>query len=120
MAITYKNIFMSDTIKNTELETNFLLSLSDNSLKLALYLVKLFTTEELDEIFKEKLKSNNPICKENDCEVYTSKEICYKYNISSSTLERWIRKGLKYKSTGKKTKRIFTDKDVEFFLTKRR
>lgn len=48
----------------------------------------------------------------------TSKETCNHYNISSSTLERYVRSGLKFKNTGKKTKRIFTKNEFENFLNK--
>jgi hypothetical protein len=49
---------------------------------------------------------------------YTSKQICTAYNISSSTLERYVRNGLKFKNTGKKTKRIFTKNEFENYLKK--
>lgn len=53
-----------------------------------------------------------------DEEQYTSKQICTIYNISSSTLERHVRCGLKFKNTGKKTKRIFTKIEFENYFKK--
>lgn len=49
----------------------------------------------------------------------TSKEICQHYKISSSTLERYIRNGLKFKNSGKKSKRLFTKNDFNNFLNER-
>lgn len=45
----------------------------------------------------------------------TSKEVCVHYKISASTLERYVRKGLKYSNSGKGTKRLFTKKQIEQF-----
>lgn len=55
-----------------------------------------------------------------DSELLTSKEICIMYKISPATLERWIRRGLKYESTGVKSKRYFTRKNIDLFKTKNR
>lgn len=53
-----------------------------------------------------------------DEEQHTSKQICTIYNISSSTLERYVRNGLKFRNTGKKTKRLFTKVEYENYLKK--
>ncbi|MFE3849207.1 helix-turn-helix domain-containing protein [Flavobacterium sp. LB3P45] len=53
-----------------------------------------------------------------DEEQHTSKQICTIYNISSSTLERFVRSGLKFRNTGKKTKRLFTKAEFENYLKK--
>lgn len=55
-----------------------------------------------------------------DSELHTAKEICIIYKISPATLERWIRRGLKYENTGVKSKRYFTQKNIELFKTKKR
>lgn len=49
----------------------------------------------------------------------TSKEACSYYKISASTLERYVRKGLKYSNSGKGTKRLFTKKQIENYLKKK-
>lgn len=46
----------------------------------------------------------------------TSKEVCAYYKISPSTLERYVRNGLKHRSSGKNTKRLFTKKEFENYL----
>ena len=51
--------------------------------------------------------------------IMTSKEVCVYYQISSSTLERYIRKGLKFHSSGNRTKRIFKKSEVEVYFTKK-
>lgn len=55
---------------------------------------------------------------ENDEVFYTSKEVCTTYKISASTLERHIRKGLKFTNSGIKTKRIFTKSEVNKYFAK--
>lgn len=74
--------------------------------------------EELkDEIINEVV---NRIKELNQDELqFTSKQICKIYNISTSTLERYVRSGLKFKNSGKRTKRLFTKDDFEKFLNKK-
>lgn len=52
---------------------------------------------------------------ERDEKLLSSREVCETFNISPSTLERWIRQGLKFRNTGKRTKRQFLIKEVEKF-----
>ena len=47
---------------------------------------------------------------------FTAREVCELYKISASTLERHVRKGLKFKSSGAKTKRIFSKSEVELYF----
>ncbi|RTY69679.1 hypothetical protein [Flavobacterium sp. LB2P53] len=75
--------------------------------------------ELIDRIAERVFELQNEVAKK-ECELHTSKEICIIYKISPATLERWIRKGLKYESTGVKSKRYFTIKNIEIFKTKKR
>jgi hypothetical protein len=75
--------------------------------------------ELIDRITERVFELQNEVAKK-ESELHTSKEICIIYKISPATLERWIRKGLKYESTGVKSKRYFTIKNIELFKTKKR
>lgn len=75
--------------------------------------------EFIDQVAKRMIEIQNESSK-NANEFYTSKEICIIYKISLATLERWIRKGLKYESTGAKSKRLFTRKNIDLYKTKKR
>ena len=46
----------------------------------------------------------------------TSKEICNYYKISSSTLERYTRQGLKFQRKKKNCKRFFTKREFNNFI----
>jgi len=46
----------------------------------------------------------------------TAEEVCDKYNVSKSSLERYVRDGLKFSSRGKGFKRMFEIKDLESFF----
>lgn len=48
-------------------------------------------------------------------EYLTKIEVCEIYKMGSSTLERYIQKGLPYSSTGKGCNRLFKRSDVEKF-----
>lgn len=50
----------------------------------------------------------------------TVKEICEHYKIHSSTLERYVRQGLGYTSNGKNCKRLFTKRDYNKFLKRKK
>jgi hypothetical protein len=75
--------------------------------------------ELIDRIAERVFELQNEVTKK-ESELHTSKEICIIYQISSATLERWIRKGLQYESTGAKSKRYFTRKNIEIYKTKKR
>lgn len=45
--------------------------------------------------------------------IYDASEICKINKITIATLNRWVKNGLRYTSTGKRTKRFFTVQDVE-------
>lgn len=75
--------------------------------------------ELIDRIAERVMEMQNEVAKK-ESELHTSKEICIIYKISPATLERWIRKGLKYENTGAKSKRYFTRKNIELFKTKKR
>jgi hypothetical protein len=70
-----------------------------------------------EEIICEVINRISKLPKEEE-EQHTSKQICTIYNISSSTLERHVRNGLKFRNTGKKTKRLFTKAEFENYLKK--
>lgn len=74
--------------------------------------------ELIDRIAERVFELQNEVTNK-ESELHTSKEICIIYKISPATLERWIRKGLKYESTGTKSKRYFTRKNIELFKTKK-
>lgn len=94
---------------------------ADSNLLLTSIIKELFGNQQIyssDDFFDnivdrviDRLESK----KQSESKFYTSKEICKKYRISPATLERRIRKGLEYESSGKKTKRLFTIEAMEKF-----
>lgn len=50
----------------------------------------------------------------------TSKEICSHFKISPSTLERYVRQGLKFSSTKKNAKRLFTKRQFNHFINSKK
>ena len=98
---------------------DLLSSLSLSKIKLIVILSILNKSdEEIEELLKNNFKENNKEEKNNG--YYTSKEICEIFKISSSTLDRWILKGLVCKCNGRKTKRLFTVNDVNDFINKKK
>jgi|SRR5690606_12439232 len=63
-----------------------------------------------EELIREKEITN---------EYLTAKDVCKIFKISSTTLERYVRSGLKYSSSGKGCKRLFNKTDVKNFITQR-
>ena len=47
-------------------------------------------------------------------------EVCKKYKVSKSSLERYIREGLKFSSKSKGYKRLFTQKDLDNWFDNRK
>lgn len=45
--------------------------------------------------------------------IYDASEICKVNKITIATLNRWVKNGLRYTNTGKRTKRFFTIQDIE-------
>lgn len=78
------------------------------------------TFDELIDLVADRVAKKLNETPKQESEFYTSKEICKIYRISSTTLERMIRSGLKFESKGAKTKRLFTKKDFENFKNKKR
>lgn len=62
---------------------------------------------KFQEHFQVQLNSNN---------LLDAESVCKKYNISKSTLERYIREGLPYSSKSKGYKRHFKQKDLDIWF----
>ncbi len=87
-----------------------------------LKLLILAVEQEMETKIEEKfLKLKEELIKENEItnEYLTAKDVCKVFKISSTTLERYARSGLKYSSSGKGCKRLFNKTDVKNFITQR-
>lgn len=73
------------------------------------------------KIEEKFLKLKEELIQENEItnEYLTAKDVCKIFHISSSTLERHVRNGLKYSSNGKGCKRLFNKIDIKNFITQR-
>jgi hypothetical protein len=79
--------------------------------------ILLLRQEKLKEQIIEEILSKIPNLNKEESQ-FTSKQICTIYKISTSTLERYVRNGLKFRNTGKNTKRLFTKDEFENYLKK--
>src|SRR5690554_4574300 len=87
-----------------------------------LKLLILAVEQEMGTKIEEKfLKLKEELIQENEItnEYLTAKDVCKVFKISSTTLERYVRSGLKYSSSGKGCKRLFNKTDVRNFITQR-
>lgn len=87
-----------------------------------LKLLILAVEQEMETKIEEKfLKLKEELIQENEItnEYLTAKDVCKVFKISSTTLERYVRSGLKYSSSGKGCKRLFNKTDVRNFITQR-
>lgn len=78
--------------------------------------------QEMEAKIEEKfLKLKEELIQENEItnEYLTAKDVCKIFKISSTTLERYVRSGLKYSSSGKGCKRLFNKTDVKNFINQR-
>ena len=110
-----------ESLKKDELLTEKLInSISKLLSKVLIRLDGFISGNELIDRIADKVFEMQNEVRIKESEFHTSKQICNIYMISPATLERWIRRGLKYESTGAKSKRVFTRKNMELFKTKKR
>ncbi|ELY2017906.1 helix-turn-helix domain-containing protein [Flavobacterium psychrophilum] len=74
-----------------------------------------FIEKKVNEKLDKKLKEFNLI--DNDSQILlNAKQVIQRYGISRTTLERAIRKGLKFSSQNAHCKRLFKQKDLDAFF----